>query len=110
MSAPTNAPSCAVCARKLVKNGTTSAGRTRWRCTCCGASSTRARSDITRRAQLTRFLAWLLQGRRPADLASSARTFRRDTAWCWRIQIPPPSPPRAAVPVVLLDGTYFQSW
>ncbi|MGB3886413.1 transposase-like zinc-binding domain-containing protein, partial [Gordonia sp. (in: high G+C Gram-positive bacteria)] len=40
MSGSRNSPVCGVCANKLVKNGTTSAGRTRWRCKHCGASST----------------------------------------------------------------------
>ncbi|ORA68002.1 hypothetical protein BST26_14920 [Mycolicibacterium insubricum] len=78
-----------MCGRKLVKNGTTSAGRTRWRCTTCGASSTQARSDITGKAELRAFLSWLLDFDKPGELASSARTFRRDTAWCWRIEVPP---------------------
>lgn len=29
-------PRCGVCGHKLVKNGQTSAGRTRWRCRACG--------------------------------------------------------------------------
>ncbi|ORA97070.1 IS256 family transposase [Mycolicibacter minnesotensis] len=94
----------------MVKNGTTSAGRIRWRCTTCGASTTQARPDITAKAQLNAFLSWLLDTARPEQLASSPRTFRRDTAWCWRIEIPPPPPPATAPEVVILDGTYFQSW
>lgn len=110
MPGPRNSPVCGVCGNKLVKNGTTSAGRTRWRCKTCGASTTRYRPDITRKAELDKFLTWLLDDRPPADLASSARTFRRETAWCWNIEVPPPAP--AAVPhtLVMLDGTYFQRW
>ena len=110
MSGARNSPVCGVCGSKLVKNGATSAGRTRWRCTTCGASSTQARPDITAKAELRAFLAWLLEGTRPAQLAGSPRTFRRDTAWCWRIDVPPPPPPTCAPDVVILDGTYFQSW
>lgn len=110
MSGPRNSPTCGVCGAKLVKNGTTSAGRTRWRCKNCGASKTQSRPDITRKAQLDAFLGWLLDGRRPAEQSSSARTFRRDTAWCWNIAVPPPPPSPTPAEVVLLDGTYFQSW
>lgn len=105
-----NSPSCGVCGTTLVKNGTTSSGRTRWRCKTCGASATQQRPDITRKAQVNAFLNWLLAEKKPAALASSARTFRRETAWCWRIAVPPPTPAGEVFDVVILDGTYFQSW
>ena len=110
MSGPRNSPTCGVCGHKLVKNGTTSAGRTRWRCKSCGASATRSRPDITRKAELDKFLAWLLQGRAPTDLSSSARTFRRETRWCWNIQVPLPAPTTEPHTLLMLDGTYFQCW
>lgn len=110
MSGTSNAPFCGVCASKLVKNGTTSAGRTRWRCRTCGASTTQSRPDITRKAELDAFLAWLLGQHRPAQLATSARTFFRTTAWCWNITVPPPTPATTAAPLLMLDGTYFQKW
>lgn len=40
MARPGNQPRCEACADKLVKNGATSAGRTRWRCRRCAASKT----------------------------------------------------------------------
>jgi hypothetical protein len=110
VSVARNAPTCGVCGSKLVRNGTTSAGRTRWRCKRCGASSTLSRLDITRKAQLDLFHTWLLGGLPQDQLASTSRTFRRDTAWCWRIQVPPPAPSTTAHDVVILDGTYFQKW
>ncbi|MGW0018563.1 IS1249 family transposase [Rhodococcus sp. NPDC003382] len=110
MSATRNSPLCGVCGAKLVKNGTTTAGRTRWRCKTCGASTTQSRPDITRKAQLNAFRAWLLDGHTPTQVASSARTFRRDTSWCWNIEIPPPTPAPTPADLVILDGTYFQSW
>ncbi|KAA1415003.1 IS1249 family transposase [Nocardioides humilatus] len=76
---------CVLCGARLKKNGTTSAGRTRWRCTSCGSSTTRARPDVTRRAQLERFIAWLLGSGTQGDADSSARTFRRVHAWCWNV-------------------------
>ncbi|MFW9158430.1 transposase-like zinc-binding domain-containing protein, partial [Corynebacterium striatum] len=42
---PKNHPRCPVCSSKMKRNGTTSKGTTRWRCTTCGASSTNTRPD-----------------------------------------------------------------
>ncbi|WP_431831677.1 IS1/IS1595 family N-terminal zinc-binding domain-containing protein, partial [Corynebacterium pseudodiphtheriticum] len=45
----TNRPRCPICAGQMKKNGTTSKGKTRWRCTnpSCGSSLTRHRADKT---------------------------------------------------------------
>ncbi|MCT1922818.1 hypothetical protein M3C63_13280, partial [Brevibacterium luteolum] len=59
MTGSRNQPRCGVCANKLVKNGKTTAGRTRWRCKSCGASTTQHRPDITRHAEFQAFLSWL---------------------------------------------------
>lgn len=75
----------------------------------CGASSTRSRQDVTRRAQFKAYLRWLL-GPLPQHLASgaSARSFRRDTAWCWSVQ--PFLPPTGEVHhEVQVDGLYLSS-
>lgn len=69
-----------------------------------------SRPDITRRAQLEWFFAWLLKGEDPAKLAGSARSFRRQTQWCWRVPVPPPVPTGQIHDVVMLDGTYLQDW
>ncbi|GAA1641378.1 MULTISPECIES: IS1249 family transposase [Brevibacterium] len=109
MSNPRNHPVCGVCATKLVKNGTTSAGRTRWRCKHCGASTTRARDDITRKSVFDKFLTWLLGTSSLADQDQSIATFRRRTQWCWNV-----APTIVATGVVydqiMLDGTYFNGW
>ncbi|HJF14770.1 MAG TPA: IS256 family transposase, partial [Enteractinococcus helveticum] len=55
-----NSPRCGICATKLVKNGKTSAGKTRWRCKHCGASTTQRRPDSVAKAQFTGWLDWLL--------------------------------------------------
>lgn len=52
MSRPANRPFCGVCATCFIKNGATSAGRTRWRSPACGASTIKHRGDITRNADL----------------------------------------------------------
>lgn len=110
MSPARNQPSCGVCASKLVKNGTTSKGRTRWRCRTCGSSTTQHRPDITRRAQLTAFHDWLLSTRAQHQQTGSARSFRRTTAWCWNVPVPRPPITGQIHDVVIMDGTYFQDW
>ena len=109
MSNPRNHPVCGVCANKLVKNGTTSSGRTRWRCKYCGASTTRDRDDITKKSVFDRFLTWLLGTNSLADQDQSIATFRRHTQWCWNV-----TPTIVATGVVhnqiMLDGTYFNGW
>lgn len=110
MPLPRNRPSCGVCAQPLVKNGKTSAGRTRWRCRQCGASTTIHREQLTRRAQLDWFHAWLVHGAKSGDFSGSARTFRRATAWCWRVPVPRPEPTGVIHHQIMLDGTYFNGW
>ena len=109
MSNPRNHPHCGVCENRLVKNGKTSAGRTRWRCKLCGASTTRTRTDITRKAEFTSFIDWLTSTRSRGDFATSARTFNRHTQWCWNVA-PTVSPTGEIHDQIMLDGTYFNGW
>jgi len=51
---------CAPCGADLKRNGTTTAGRTWSRCTGCGASLVKARTELTRGAVFSTFLARLL--------------------------------------------------
>lgn len=98
------APHCPACGKKMAKNGTTSAGRTRWRCTSCGASTTRRIDNAAK--LLAAFLAWLLTRSRQSDMAGGGRTFRRKTARFWEIW---PMPPKieAARRVVFVDGIHL---
>lgn len=98
------APHCPVCCKKMAKNGTTSAGRTRWRCTSCGASTTRKIDNAAK--LLSAFLAWLLTRSRQSDMPGGGRTFRRKTARFWGIW---PMPPKieAARRVVFVDGIHL---
>ena len=52
---------CRVCGGRVKRNGATSEGKTGWRCTACGSSSTRSRPDGARRAQAEAFVAWAYQ-------------------------------------------------
>nr|WP_274617657.1 IS1249 family transposase [Nesterenkonia sp. AY15] len=107
---PSNQPVCGVCATKLVKNGKTSAGRTRWRCTSCGSSTTQSRTDISRRAELSWFLDWLLGRAIQSDFGFTDRGFRKKTAWCWEIEVPQPERTGEVHRQVIVDGTYFAGW
>lgn len=100
---------CGLCGARLKKNGKTSAGRTRWRCTACGASSTKSRPDLSRRAEFEAFLAWLLGPLPQGDVGSgSARTFRRKTAWCWLVE-PSITITGEIYDEVQIDGIYLSS-
>ena len=98
------APNCPVCGRRMARNGKTSAGRTRWRCTSCGASSVRRIDSAAKLLAL--FLGWLLGRSRQADMPGGGRTFRRKTASFWEIW---PMPPKVEAPrrVVYLDGIHL---
>lgn len=110
MAVARNHPRCGVCDSKLVKNGTTSAGRTRWRCTHCGASTTQQRPDITRRAQVAAFHTWLLSTAPQTTAGGTGRSFRAATNWCWNIPVPQPAVTGQVHQAVMLDGTYLQGW
>ena len=109
MANPRNHPTCGVCANKLVKNGTTSKGRTRWRCKHCGASTTQTRPDPTKKAHFTSFIAWLTSNQPRGDFATSTRTFTRHTHWCWTVT-PTLTPTGEIHDQIMLDGTYFNGW
>lgn len=88
MPESSNSTQCLICASSLVKNGRTAAGTQRWKCQQCGGSSVRRREDLARRYQLDEFLDWLLgkRAQHELDRGDTGRSFRRKTAWCWRIQ------------------------
>lgn len=86
-------------------NGKTKAGRRRWRCPECGASSVR-RHDSSAKA-LAAFLRWLLSKDAIADLGTSRTTFWRKTAWIWGIW--PIAPATGELhDVVFLDGIWLR--
>ena len=95
------AHACPLCGARMKRNGRTSAGRTRWRCTSCGASTVH-RIDSAAKL-LESFLGWLLTRERQADMPGGGRTFRRKTARFWEIW---PMPPKVEAPrrVVYVDG------
>ena len=79
---------CPYCGSRMKKNGKTKAGRQRWRCKACGASSIK-RYDSTSH-DLKVFLDWLLSKRVQLDMPGCGRTFRRHAEKFWRIWSMPP--------------------
>lgn len=98
------AVSCYRCGSRMKRNGTTSAGRQRWRCPSCGASQT-IRYDHTA-PRLDEFLGWLLSKDAQLDMPGQGRSFRRRTAEFWRIWPMPPVTGEVHR-VVYVDGIYL---
>ncbi|MFC5338519.1 IS1249 family transposase [Leucobacter denitrificans] len=110
MPNPSNTTRCLLCETQLVKNGRTAAGTQRWKCPQCGASSSRKRDDVTRKAQLNQFLDWLLGKHRQSEIDGNqtGRSFRRRTAWCWELR--PRIPATGEIhDVVQVDGFNLRS-
>ena len=105
-----NSTRCVICAATLVKNGRTAAGTQRWKCQQCGGSSVRKREDLARKHQLNEFLGWLLGKHSQQELgsATTGRTFRRRTAWCWQIR-PEITITGEVYDEVQIDGIYLSS-
>lgn len=74
---------CPYCGGRTKRNGRTSSGSQRWRCTACGASTT-VRYDDTA-ARLDEFLGWLLSKDSQAAMPGGGRSFRRRTAEFWEV-------------------------
>ena len=110
MTGASNNPCCGVCGFKLVKNGKTTAGRTRWRCKGCGSSQVQSRVDVTAKAQMAQFHDWIINTAPVSRLPVSSSTMRRNLVWCWQVPVPRPLAPRSGFEQVIVDGTYFQGW
>lgn len=65
----------------------TAAGTQRWFCTFCKASAIKPRPDLKQAKQARHHNQWLLGKHSQTECAkavkTSARSFRRKTAWCW---------------------------
>ena len=99
-----NVVRCPSCGGRMKRNGTTSAGSTRWRCKACGASLVDKIDNSAKR--LDEFLGWLLTKRRQADMPGGGRTFRRRTAEFWHVWPLPPVTGEVCR-VVFVDGLYL---
>lgn len=74
---------CPACGGKTKRNGKTSSGAQRWRCTSCGASTTQKYNSAS--ADLKAFLLWLLSKKTQSECDSTARRFQRRTSKFWTI-------------------------
>ncbi len=99
--------SCPSCGKRMKRNGTTSAGRQRWRCTACGASTVNRYKRDADAEQLSLFLGWLLSKRTQGEMGLPARTFRAATSRFWKIW--PVSPACDEIHhVVHVDGIWIK--
>lgn len=92
---------CPTCGNAMKRNGSTSAGRQRWRCRSCGASLTVSYGD--RAARLGEFLGWPLSKGTQLEMPGQGRTFRRRTSEFWAYR-PMPEPDGEAHRVLFVDG------
>lgn len=74
---------CPHCGGRTRRNGRTSSGSQRWRCTACGASVTVRYDDTS--ARLDEFLGWLLSMDSQAAMPGGGRSFRLRTAEFWEV-------------------------
>lgn len=99
-----NNPRCELCGRTMRKNGTTSSGRQRWRCSQCGSSSVRRINARAKR--LETFLRRLLSKQTQSDMGCSRSTLKRMTKEFWEIW--PIAPYSGEVrDAIFLDGIWI---
>lgn len=94
---------CPYCGGRTKRNGRTSSGSQRWRCTACGASTTVRYDDTATR--LEEFLGWLLSKDSQAMMPGGGRSFRRRTAEFWEVW-PMPVPDGELHRVLYVDGIW----
>lgn len=94
---------CPYCGVRTKRNGRTSSGSQRWRCTTCGASTTVRYDDTATR--LDEFLGWLLSKDSQAAMPGGGRSFRRRTAEFWEVW-PMPVPDGELHRVLHVDGIW----
>ena len=74
---------CPYCGGPTKRNGRTSSGAQRWRCTACGASTT-VRYDDTA-ARFDELLSWLLSKDTQLEMPGAGRTFIAALECVWKI-------------------------
>lgn len=106
-------PTCPVCHQPTRKNGTTSKGTTRWRCTTCNATTTNTRPDDHHPKRFALFINWILgtQSRTTiaAELGLNRRTLTRWFNNYWLIHVPRNNDPHRVHDQLFIDGTYFNT-
>lgn len=110
----TNRPRCPVCSHTTKKNGTTSKGTTRWRCTDCGHSFVRTtQHDHPHAATMRTFITWVTGTQSLTALAEHhgrhRNTLSRRMSWCWWIIPPSAVDPHRIHDQIFLDATFLAS-
>ena len=95
---------CPLCGELMKRNGKTSAGTQRWRCTSCGSSTTHHYNNEAK--NLEAFLKWLLSKDTQIDIPDQGRNFRRKTAKFWEIW-PMPDVVDEVHRVIYVDGIWL---
>lgn len=107
-----NRPRCPICQGKCKKNGKTSKGTTRWRCTnpTCGASTTKTRTDHTQKAHFKAFHAYATGQQSLNQQATqhgiSRATLTRRYEPFWLIDIPCTPDHHRVYDQIFIDATY----
>lgn len=93
------------------KNGTTSKGTTRWRCTTCGAGTTNTRPDDQHAQRFQLFIDWITNPESRTSVAKKLGVTRRTlTRWFhdyWFVQVPRNTDHQRVYDQLFIDGTYF---
>lgn len=92
------------CGGRTKRNGRTSSGSQRWRCTACGASTTLRCDDTAARPE--ELLGWLLSKGSQAVMPGGGPSFRRRTAEFWEVW-PMPVPDGELHRVLRVDGIWL---
>lgn len=89
----------------MKRNGTTTAGRARWRCKAAGCGASKTRKNDTTAKDFQTFLNWLFSKESQSQMPGAGRTFRRKTKQFWDLW--PMAPLIDEVfPVIYVDGIH----
>jgi len=88
----------------MKRNGKTSAGKQRWRCTLCDASKTHTIDSDAKHLQ--EFLDWIMSREKQLDMPGEGRSFRRRCEKFWKLWPLPPLVDEIHR-VVYVDGIYL---
>lgn len=110
----TNRPHCPACHNTTKKNGTTTKGTTRWRCTTCGHSFTRTtQTTAINTATFNHFITWITGTHTLTHIAAHHHLTRQALHtrfhWCWLIIPTPHIDPHRIEDQIFLDATYLTS-
>ena len=91
------------------KNGRTSAGAQRWKCTDCAITYSYTRPDLGEQATFAAFIDYLLGkgAQHEVDGTATGRTLRYRFSWCWNVATPPLAVTGEIYDQLFIDGIYL---